>query len=92
MSEHVHRLRAKRRLAEFTRPASSKDRGLYTVLGLFLGFFGAHNFYAERLGPACGQLGLGIVNAALLLNGSGLGFVTAGVLLLWVLWDIVTFS
>jgi TM2 domain-containing membrane protein YozV len=89
-NDHVYRLRSRRRLQEFTREHRSKDRGIYLVLALLLGFTGAHNFYAERLGPALGQLALGLVNAGLLFSGMALGWATAGALLLWVLWDAIT--
>jgi TM2 domain-containing membrane protein YozV len=89
-NDHVYRLRSRRRLQDFTRERQPKDRGLYLVLALLLGFTGAHNFYAERLGPALGQLALGLLNAGLLFSGLAFGWATAGALLLWVLWDMLT--
>lgn len=34
----------------------AKSRGLYIILGLFLGCLGIHNFYAGRFGAAVAQL------------------------------------
>jgi TM2 domain-containing membrane protein YozV len=38
-----------------------KSRTTYIVLGVFLGAFGAHNFYAGYTGRAVGQLGLSVL-------------------------------
>ncbi len=35
---------------------SARSRGVYIILGLFLGFFGIHNFYAGYLGRGLAQL------------------------------------
>ena len=35
---------------------SARSRGVYIILGLFLGFFGIHNFYAGYLGRGVAQL------------------------------------
>ncbi len=35
---------------------TAKNRGIYIILGLFLGCFGIHNFYAGRYGAGAGQL------------------------------------
>src|SRR5260370_6469857 len=40
---------------------SSKSRTAYIVLGVFLGAFGAHNFYAGYTGRAVGQLCLSVL-------------------------------
>ncbi len=37
-----------------------KDRFIYTILGLFAGMTGAHNFYLRRYFPACAQLLLSV--------------------------------
>lgn len=35
---------------------TAKSRGIYVILGLFLGSLGIHNFYAGRFGRGAGQL------------------------------------
>ena len=56
-----------------TVPESTKSRVVYILLGLFLGGFGIHNFYAGRTGCGIMQLlitlGLGWLGAPLLLVG-----------------------
>jgi len=48
--------------AQANAPARSpKSRTAYIVLGVFLGFFGAHNFYAGYTGRAVGQLCLSVL-------------------------------
>jgi len=41
--------------------SSPKKRTTYIVLGIFLGMFGAHNFYAGYTGRAVGQLCLSVL-------------------------------
>src|SRR5262245_12895338 len=43
------------------QPRSPKNRTAYIVLGIFLGAFGAHNFYAGYTGRAVGQLCLTVL-------------------------------
>jgi TM2 domain-containing membrane protein YozV len=45
---------------------SQKNRTTYIVLGVFLGFFGAHNFYAGYVGRAVGQLCLTVLTVGYL--------------------------
>ena len=43
------------------QPRSPKNRTTYIVLGIFLGWVGAHNFYAGYTGRAVGQLCLTVL-------------------------------
>jgi len=54
-----------------------KSRIVYILLGLFLGGFGIHNFYAGYTGKACLQL---------LLTFTGIGF---PIVVIWVILDII---
>lgn len=72
--------------------ALSKDRGVYLVLGVLLGYTGVHNLYAERMTPGVCQLLLGLVSTALLFAGSPFAFVTATLLFVWVIVDLVSFK
>jgi TM2 domain-containing membrane protein YozV len=47
-----------------------KSRSTFVVLGIFLGMFGAHNFYAGYTGKAVGQLCLSILTVGYLLIAS----------------------
>lgn len=47
---------------------SEKSRTTYVVLGLFLGAWGAHNFYAKRTGIAIAQLLIGLTLFGLLIT------------------------
>lgn len=60
----------------------AKSRGLYIVLGLFLGFFGIHNFYAGRTGTAVAQLLVTVV----------LGWFVVGLVIvaIWVIFELFT--
>ena len=40
------------------KPSAKFDRTLYTILGLFFGGLGAHNFYVKRTGAACLNISL----------------------------------
>ena len=51
-----------------TGPASS--RSTFVILGVFLGMFGAHNFYAGYTGKAVGQLCLTILSCGYLFIAS----------------------
>ena len=59
---------------------SSKSRGTYIILGLFLGGLGIHNFYAGRYAPGAIQL---IIMLAL--GWFGIGIVIVGI---WVLCEL----
>lgn len=60
---------------------SATSRGIYIILGLFLGCFGIHNFYAGRYGVGATQL---IITA--LLGWVVVGFVITAV---WALIDVI---
>jgi hypothetical protein len=47
--------------AQAAAGVSTKSRTTYVVLGIFLGAFGAHNFYAGYTGRAVGQLCLSVL-------------------------------
>ena len=61
---------------------SQKSRGLYIILGLFLGCLGIHNFYAGYYGRGAAQLLITIV----------LGWFIVGLIItaVWALFDICT--
>lgn len=61
---------------------AAKSRGIYIILGLFLGGLGVHNFYAGRLG-----IGLAQLLTVLILGWFVVGFVIVGV---WVLIELFT--
>lgn len=44
-----------------SEPVSSKKRTIATILWLFLGWFGAHNFYAGHKTPAFIELAVGLL-------------------------------
>lgn len=50
----VYSPRKARRMCRDNKPPLS--RGVYILLGLFLGLFGVHNFYAKRIGVGVCQL------------------------------------
>ena len=58
----------------------AKSRGVFILLGLFLGFFGAHNFYAGYLGRGLAQL-----LTVLILGWFVVGFVIVGI---WVIAEL----
>ena len=58
----------------------AKNRGVFILLGLFLGFFGAHNFYAGYLGRGLAQL-----LTVLILGWFVIGLVIVGV---WVIAEL----
>ena len=58
----------------------AKSRGVFIILGLFLGFFGAHNFYAGYLGRGLAQLLI-----VLFLGWFVIGFVIVG---FWVIAEL----
>lgn len=60
---------------------STKSRGVYIVLGLFLGCLGIHNFYAGYTGRGAAQLII-----TLLLGWIGIGILITG---LWALIEII---
>ena len=67
-----------------TRNSSGKkSRGLYIVLGLFLGGLGIHNFYA-------GYNGKGIAQLLIFLFGWLVLFIPNLIVLIWVLIEICT--
>ena len=45
-------------LSEDNRPVQRKDRLIYSLLGLFLGHLGAHNFYAAQYPAAIAKLAI----------------------------------
>ena len=61
---------------------SARSRGVYIILGLFLGFFGIHNFYAGYLGRGFAQLLIVLV----------LGWFVVGLVIVavWVLFELFT--
>jgi TM2 domain-containing membrane protein YozV len=59
---------------------TAKSRGVYIILGLFIGMLGVHNFYAGYLVRGCIQLLL-----VLLLGWFVVGFVIVGV---WVIVEL----
>ena len=67
---------------------SSRARVVYIILAVFLGHFGAHNFYAGRTGSAVGQLALFIVSCLLLCVGIGVVGLIAG--FVWWVIDAIT--
>jgi TM2 domain-containing membrane protein YozV len=62
-------------------PMSSKTRTNYVVLGIFLGGFGVHNFYAGRSGVAVAQLLISLI-----------GFLIGGPIIvgIWVIVELFT--
>jgi TM2 domain-containing membrane protein YozV len=52
-------------VAEVVTEKSSRNRGLYVLLAVCLGWLGIHNFYAGRILPAIAQLAISIAGAAL---------------------------
>ena len=52
-------------LSEDNKPIQRKDRLVYTILGLFLGHLGAHNFYAAQYPAAIAKLLILIWTAAM---------------------------
>lgn len=76
---------------------STKSRMVYVLLGLFLGFFGIHNFYAGRTMIGVVQLAFNIIMAivsiiaGVLTGGPGLVcFVYVFLVPLWCLFEIIT--
>jgi TM2 domain-containing membrane protein YozV len=65
--------------------ANKKSMGVSYLLWLFLGGFGAHQFYNGRTGLGIGQLALLIVG--FLTSPLGIGFFLLAALGLWVLVD-----
>ena len=61
----------------------SKSRMAYILLGLFLGYFGVHNFYA-------GYTGKGVAQLLLCLFSPVLFFIPLLVLFVWTLVEICT--
>jgi TM2 domain-containing membrane protein YozV len=61
---------------------SAKSRGIYIILGLFLGGLGIHNFYAGYYGRGLAQL-----LVVLILGWFVIGFVIVGV---WVIIELFT--
>jgi TM2 domain-containing membrane protein YozV len=61
---------------------ATKSRGIYIILGLFLGFLGIHNFYAGYYGRGAAQLIITVILGWFLI-----GLVITG---LWVLVEIFT--
>lgn len=61
---------------------SAKSRGVYIILGLFLGLLGIHNFYAGRLGIGVAQLLVTCI----------LGWVVVGIVVtaIWVIFELFT--
>lgn len=55
-------------LSEDNKPIQRKDRLVYTILGLFLGHLGAHNFYAAQYPAAIAKLLILIWTAAMAAN------------------------
>lgn len=79
--ERIERERYERELKK-----SDKSRIVYVLLGLFLGWLGAHNFYIGRAGRGVGQLLMffvGLITLYFLVGGLMLF-----ILSLWVLVDI----
>ena len=65
--------------------ANAKSVGVTYLLWFFLGMLGAHRFYAGSTGLAVLQLIIFVISWPLLL--AGIGFITLGILWLWVLID-----
>lgn len=63
---------------------TAKNRGIYIILGLFLGFFGIHNFYAGYHGRGLAQLLVVLV----------LGWFVIGLVIvcIWVIIELFTVS
>lgn len=57
------------------------------VLWFFLGGFGVHRFYLNSPMMALAQIGLNVAGALLFLVG--IGFLFWGILLLWLLFDLI---
>jgi len=68
--------------ARFEPVYIAKSRGIYILLGLFLGFFGAHNFYAGYHGRGVAQLA-----TVLILGWFVIGFVVVAI---WVIIELST--
>jgi TM2 domain-containing membrane protein YozV len=66
------------------RYREQKSRLAYILLGLFLGSWGVHNFYAGRTGPAVAQLMIHVISIPLIC-------VWVGAFTLWIpiIWSIV---
>lgn len=65
-----------------------KSRGVYIVLGLFLGGLGIHNFYAGRNGAGIAQLMISIIAIPLWIIVIGF-FMTLGVWF-WVFIEVIS--
>ena len=62
-------------LDESGQPLRRKNRTVYVLLGLFLGGFGAHNFYIGQQWRGAIKVVLGVVGAGLMLVDSDISFV-----------------
>lgn len=58
-----------------------KSRGIYIILGIFLGLLGVHNLYAGRFGSGVAQLLIAVLTGWLILPLFAVG--------LWVLIDLI---
>lgn len=66
---------------------TGKQRIVYILLGVFLGSFGAHNFYAGYIGRAVTQLAIALLLLALYLWGLIIPIVAVSI---WVIFEICT--
>lgn len=79
---------------EFDRPSrrgrryyDQKSRLAYILLGLFLGVWGVHNFYAGRTGPGIAQLLITLLSIPLMFVC--VGFFTIFIPWIWAIVDII---
>lgn len=75
---------------EFLDGRKQSDATPYVLLALFLGGFGAHNFYAGQSAFGLAKLVISVV--AVLTWGFGVGIILMGVNFMWCLFDIFSFS
>lgn len=85
-------------LPDFIRADAPKNRLIYILLALFLGYFGVHNFYAGYIGRAVTQLSLNVFACFCFVF---LGWILIGLviaiplwlaLFVWVIIDICTIT
>lgn len=69
--------------------SNAPSRLVFTLLGLFLGMFGIHNFYGRGAANGVRQLILTLLGAALFSWGLYLGFLILVAVAIWVLVDLV---
>jgi TM2 domain-containing membrane protein YozV len=71
------------------RYRDQKSRMAYILLGIFLGKFGVHNFYAGRISQGVAQLTITMISIPLMCV-FGIGFITILIPWIWAIVDIIT--